>query len=349
MDNRLLSLYLSRILSGQYKFIFNDIRYTLVYPDQFVKYEAELYAQKLYDDNKYYEWIQDDDIVYWLIDAGLWSINSDKILADIEKQIENYKVDLYNNFLNPAKIKQIRRSLSISKKQYNKLYSIRHSLDYISLSGYINSLKNEFILLNSLYCNDSILFKDLDDIDYNFMSNIASFISENTIDVSVFRVLARSEIWRTYWSANKDFIFNKATSEWTDEQKTLVVISKMYDSAYEHPECPIDSVIEDDDMFDGWMIIQKRENEKAKKNNRNNKMLEDKKLGNAKEVFLVANSKEEAQNIYDLNDTHSRHIIKERNQVILNAKSDIPEAKLPDVQRDLVVQNNQQFIQSRKK
>lgn len=349
MDNRLLSLYLSRILSGQYIFIFNDTKYTLIYPNQQVKYEAELYAQKLYDDNKYFEWIQDEDIVYWLIDAGLWSVNGDKILQDIEKQIENYKVDLYNNFLNPTKVKQIRRSLSTAKKQHSKLYSIRHSLDYVTLSGYINSLKNEFILLNSLYYDGSILFRDIEDIDYNFMSSIANFISENIIDISVFRILARSEIWRSYWSANKDFIFNKATSDWTDEQKTLVVISKMYDSAYEHPECPVDSVIEDDDMFDGWMTIQKRENEKAKKKNRNNKMLEDKKLGNAKEVFLVANSKEEAQNIYDLNDAQSRNIIKERNQIILNSTQDIPESKLPDVQRDLVIQNNKQFIQSRKK
>ena len=348
MDNRLLSLYLSRILSGEYIFIYNDIKYILIYPDKNVKYAAELYAHELYDTNKYYEWISDEDIIYWLIDAGLWSTNGDKILSELEKQIENHKVDLYNNFLNPSKLKSIRRSLSSAKKQYNKLYNIRHSLDYITLSGYCNSLKNEFILLNSLYDIDKILINK-NNLDHNFISNIANFINENIIDISTFRLLARNEIWRSYWSANKDFVFNKAVTDWTDEQKTLVVISKMYDSAYEHPECPVDSVIEDDDMFDGWMIIQKRENEKNKKANRNNKMLEDKKIGNAKEVFLVANSKEEAQNIYDLNDPQSRNIIKERNRIILNSSTDIPEAELPDVQRDLVIQNNKQFMQSRKK
>ena len=55
------------------------------------------------------------------------------------------------------------------------------------------------------------------------------------------------------------------------------------------------------------------------------------------------------ENIYGLNDTHSRNIIRERNQVILNSNGNIPEAKLPDVQRDLVIQNNKQFMQSRKR
>jgi pyruvate/2-oxoglutarate dehydrogenase complex dihydrolipoamide dehydrogenase (E3) component len=144
-------------------------------------------------------------------------------------------------------------------------------------------------------------------------------------------------------------LFGKPTINWTDEQKTLVVISKMYDSAYEHPECPPESVIQDDDMFDGWMIIQRREHEKNKDKNRNEKILKDKKLGNAKEVFLVANSKEEAQNIYSLNNANSRNTIKERQNIILHTGSEVSETDLPDVKRELVMQQNRQFLQSRKK
>ena len=130
---------------------------------------------------------------------------------------------------------------------------------------------------------------------------------------------------------------------WTDEQKTLVVLTKMYDSAYQHPECPPDSVFEDDDMFDGWMILQRRENEKTKNKNRTEKLLDGKKLNKAGEIFLVANSKEEAQNIYSLNDNNSRHIIKERENIIKNTSETIDVGQLPDVQRDLTMQTNQQF------
>jgi hypothetical protein len=122
----------------------------------------------------------------------------------------------------------------------------------------------------------------------------------------------------------------------------------MYDSAYEHPDCPNDKVIEDDDMFDGWMIYQRRENDKAKDKNRANKILEGKNLGKAQEVFLMANTNEEAQNIYNLNDNQSRNIIREREKMISHLGS-VEHSKLPDVQRDLVIQSNQQFMNTAKR
>ena len=42
----------------------------------------------------------------------------------------------------------------------------------------------------------------------------------------------------------------------------MVSFSRMYDGAYGSPECPPDKVIEDDDMFDGWLIDQRRTREK---------------------------------------------------------------------------------------
>jgi hypothetical protein len=175
-----------------------------------------------------------------------------------------------------------------------------------------------------------------------FIGYISSIINENNIDMSLFRKIARSDLWRNYWSANKNNVFDRAGLEMTDEQKTLTILSKMYDSAQEHPECPPDNVFEDDDMFDGWLISQRREIEKSKSKSRTEKLLGDKKIGNAQEVFLVANSKEEAQAIYDLNDDTHKHIIKERNAFIQN-HTEVKDSELPDIRRDLQVETNEQF------
>ena len=102
-------------------------------------------------------------------------------------------------------------------------------------------------------------------------------------------------------------------------------------------------------MFDGWMITQKRENEKNRNKNRTEKMLEGKKLNKAGEVFLVANSQEEAQNIYNLNDANSRNIIRERNNIIKDGSNIVEDTQLPDVQRNLVAQINENFKNSRRK
>ena len=349
MDQRIVNLYLSRILSGFYIFVHRGKKYKLVYPNISIKYEAELYADTEYESNKFNDWISDEDILFTLVDLGLWTMDGDNHHKNLEKQMEDLKIELYKNFLNPTKLKNIRKSLENCKKNYNRQYEARHSLDHITATGYSNFLKNQYILIHSLYdINNNKLFNDLEDADQGFLNDISFIINNNNIEVSDFRYIARNDTWRNYWSANKDNIFGRATIDWTDEQKTLVVLTKMYDSAYEHPECPPDNVFEDDDMFDGWMILQKRENEKNKSKNRTEKMF-DKKLGKAQEVFVMAGSKEEAKNIYDLNDANSQHIIKERNAVILSSKNDIADSRLPDVQRNIIAENNRKFMESRKK
>lgn len=348
MDKSLANLYISRILSGFYFFFYNNQRYKLVYPDIHIKHEADQYAAQCYDDNKFNDWIYDEDIVYFLIDAGLWHIGGDDQLKKIEQQIEDYKVQLYENCFNPPKQKQIKKSLDSIRKTYNRLTNTRHSFDHLTPHGFSELLKHQYILLHSIFTVDNEpLFKSMDDIDYSELNNISNILTEYTIDIAVFRTLARNDIWRSYWSANKDYLFDKPTINWTDEQKTLVVLTKMYDSAHEHPESPPDSVFEDDDMFDGWIIFQRRESEKQKNKSRTDKMLEGKKLDKANEIFVMASSKEEAQSVYNLNDANGLNTIRERTNIV-NKRKEIKEQDLPDIQRSMQIKYNQQFMDSKK-
>jgi hypothetical protein len=341
------SLYLSRILSGYYYFILNNQKYKLVYPDISIRYQAEIYADEEKDSNKYNEWLTDEDIIDYLISHGMWSRDGDSNLKDIEEKIEDHKVDLYKNVLNPNNIKTVKRHLEGARKSYNRLYNLRHLFDHLTLNGYSESIKNQYLLIHSIYTNkDERVFGSIEDSDNLMLNSFADHISSNIIDIKTFREIARSDIWRNYWSANKNAVFDKAVVNWTDEQKTLVVLTKMYDGAHEHTECPPDSVFEDDDMFDGWMISQRRENEKSRSKNRTEKMLEGKKLNRAQEVYLVASSQEEVKNIYGLNDNQSRSIINEREKIIEKTGQGIDHSHLPDIQRDLTVQTNQQYIRS---
>jgi len=349
MDQRTIGIYLSRILSGFLIFLYKGRKYKLAYPNINIKYEADIYALEAYENNKYNDWILEDEIINILVNIGLWTYNGDSNLKNLEKQIEDLKVDLYKNFLNATKVKSIKRNLSNIKNAYNTQYDIRHSLDTYTVSGYVQSLKNQYILIHTLYDNqDNILFPDIKNIDSLFLNNLANTIISYNIDINQYRSIARSEQWKNYWSANSENIFDKSTVNWTDEQKTLVVFTKMYDSASQHPECPPDSVFEDDDMFDGWLLTQRRESEKARNKNRTEKALGD-KLSKANEVFIAVGSKEEANSIYDLNDDTSKHIIRERNAILKSTNTEIEDSKLPDVQRNLVMQANEAFKNSRKK
>lgn len=344
MDNKLLNIYLSRILSGFFIFFHKGKKYKLIYPNINIKYEAEIYALEEYEHNKFNDWIHEDSILDALVSMGVWTYNGDANLISLEKQIEDLKVDLYKNVLNPNMIKSIRKNLQNVKNTYNRQYNLRHSLDHYTPHGYSEMLKNYYLLINSIYDDkNNLVFSDINSVEYKYFEDLSTIITDNAIDIPLYKKIARSDIWRNYWSANSENLFDKSTINWTDEQKTLVVLTKMYDSVSQHPECPPDNVFEDDDMFEGWMIHQKRENERSKNKQRTEKMLEGKKLNKAGEIFLVANSQEEANNIYNLNENTQRHIIKERNHAISRSSNQIEDSQLPDVQRDMLNQINAKF------
>jgi len=345
MDDRTISLYLSRILSGFYIFIYNNKKYKLVYPDINLKYEADFYVQEEYDRLKYNDWINEDELVVHLVDLGLWDFNGDVRLKALETQIEDTKIELYKSFLDPKKVKALKKHLAGLDRKYNQLYADKHALDHITLNGYCNKIKNYFLLSRSIFDMDNNRIFNDNNTNIRLLDDISGHILVNNIETSTFKKIARSNIWRNYWGANQNNLFGRPTVDWTDEQKTLVVISKMYDSVYEHPESPSEEVIEDDDMLDGWMILKRRENEKHKNQKRTEEMLP-KSMQNAQEVFIVGKSQKEVQNIYSLNDHQGRGVIKERKE-ILKKSGTVKEQHLPDVQRDILTMSNEQRKQRR--
>ena len=105
-------------------------------------------------------------------------------------------------------------------------------------------------------------------------------------------------------------------------------------------ECPSDEVFEDDDMFDGWMIDQRRTREKEQKQKEldTTKNIPD----SAQEVFVFAPTREDADKIYDLNDATARMKIKQRTEMIEQLGS--VEAKdLPDTQMELRNQQREEY------
>lgn len=344
------NLILTRIISGYLIFKYKDQTLYLLYPSLELKYEAELFYNEIYDQYKFSDWITEDDILSILRDNKLWTDMNEKQLPLFEKQIEQTKIELFKSFYVTQKQKSVRAKLENLKSTYQKYYSVRHSLDHLTVKGFCEKYKNEFLVINSIYKknnNQFIKFFDNKYPDSKILEDINYEINLHQIDIPIFRKIARSAEWRSYWSANKNFVFEKASSEWTDEQRTLVVFTKMYESAHESSEPPPDPVFEDDDMFDGWILLQ---NEIAKKER--SKKTEDKALGSkmakAQEMFIMANNSNDATDIYGMNTSTTKAIIAERNNMIMH-KKDIDASKLPDAKRDIAAISQENFKQKLRK
>lgn len=334
---------LSRIIAG-FLYIEHDGRiYILRRPSSSLKYRADILYEKVYNDNLYSDWFLMQDVEYILIDNGVWRLQNNEVLKQIDKQLENLKVELYQNYIQPTKRKEIKKQISSMNMQKDRILTTKHSLDQYTLEAYAGRIRNEFIIMNTLYYKNKKVFRNKNKKNSILLNNIASKIASSLPSISDIRSLARSELWKSYWSASgKTKIFSGDVFDWTDEQRALVNLSKMFDSVYEHPECPPDNIIDDEDALDGWMILQKRKNEQSKNKQKTDTMLNSAKMRKANEVFIMSNSKEETEEIISNNDPLAKHRMREKFGAIKTSSEDgLSEAQLPDVQRELIDQLNQ--------
>jgi len=336
-----LELLLYRVLSGKILFTYKNEQYELRTPTIEVRYRAQLIYDNIINDEKYNDWIRSEDLDNMLISLGLWSKDTNNIIKDIEKKMERSKVDMYLSASLSDKVKKIKKSLSEYRNQLNKIIDYKSDLFSHTLEGYASSIKNEYILCNTLFKNNIRVFPkqvSSDQASYVYFNDLVTEVNKQNIGIDSYKQLARSSMWRSYWNCNKEKVFNKAVCDWTDDQRTTVSVTRMYDNIYDHPECPSDNIIEDDDMLDGWIIHQREKNQKAKKQAQIDEM--NPKLKNAQEVFLIPQSKEEIEDIIGLNSPDSLRRMKEKMNYVQQMGS-VDDGNLPDVRMNLMNQASQ--------
>lgn len=336
-----------RIVSGEQSIVLNDRIYKIKNPGNELRLKAESIYKDTIRKNRFNNiWLSDSACLRLLVENGLCSADIDSNMKIMDKAIEDLKVSLYTSMFVPDIHQDKRKQLNLTKQKQQELLTIRHSLDHLTLSGYASMVKSQFLIFNTLYDeNYNKIWNRLEDADVFLLERISNKILSNTISTTKIRELARTEPWRGYWNIKKTDVFNGSVFDLTDEQKSLVLYSKMYDSAYEHPECPTDEVIKDDDLFDGWMISQHRKAEKQKMTSQLDKHLSkgSSKISNADEVFLVAKTKEDRDRIESMNDT-AGSIIKAQRLSVVKQKGVARDSNFQDRRAAIQQQSNQQFI-----
>ena len=331
---------ISRIRSGYVPVVVKNKRFLVYYPTIEVTVRANQIYIEEYDKAVENDLFDDTDIMNLLIGVGIWSDDKEKELLEIlPGHIEYWKIELYNNILKSKTQNTIRKYLRTAKEEYSKLYTIRHSFDHITCVGYANYVKNMYIISKSTrYKNKNVNWKN---VDLNAVMN--GYYAE-LLDTDTLRMLSRSYPWNTLWPVLKinGRIFD--TINLTFEQQTLISWSSMYDKIYESPECPSDDVISDDDMLDGWLLIQKRKREGARQKQELQQKLGG-KLGQADDVFLMAEGPQDVQKIDMLNEPHIARVKQQRVAEIKSHGGHLLEQQLSDVKRKRAMQLRQAFSQ----
>jgi hypothetical protein len=348
MNDSDLELLLYRIINKYFIFYYNEEEYTLYQSDGEIKYRAQLIYEQIINDEKYDAWPREKDVENNLLRLGIWNMQSKSQIEFMEKQIENDKVDLYKNYRVSAYRKKFQNSISAKRKGIDQLIGPKNDFYTNTLEFYASNIKNQYIICRTLKKNNKQIFKD-NDTDSILFNSMLSKINTYSISIEDFKYLARSQFWRSYWNANKNNVFSGSVDSWSDDQRVLVNISKMYDSIYEHPECPEDDIIEDSDALDGWMIMQKQENKKQKQQKSLDQKLNP-KMKNAQSIYLPASDEQSRQDIMNLNSFESKSLIEQDRQALRKAAAEgrsLKDAELPSSQHRYI-QQHQAKIQSNK-
>jgi len=338
MDEGERSLRVYQITSGiRFVHICGE-RYKIIPPSL----ELMLLAEHVYSDTmsslRFEGMMTDEEAQTTLLRMQIWTPHDDENLKKLEKHLEDKKVDLYESMFHSDKQEVIRRQIKSAKGAIGRSISKKHFLDHNTLRHHALLTKKKFLVAmclidsegNHAY-NENTFWNS----DSTLIEKAIGALEKDIISMEEYRELARTEPWRSIWGTGKEKCLGRPSCEWTDEQKILATFSKMYENAQQSMDCPPDEVFEDDDMFDGWMISQRREREREQKKKQVDAFAHI--SPQAGEVFITANSSEDAQKIYDINSPDARRRIAQRQAFIEKAGKGnrVEEAALPDVQVDL--------------
>jgi hypothetical protein len=324
-----------QIITGKITIRLNNKKYYCLSPNAHILYEASQIYEDIIEENKYSGWKNKNQLLGFLMKKGILSLDTEKNIRSMEKRVEDLKVGMYKTLFDATKREKLRIELHGVRNKLYETYSKKSMLDHITVDGLAECHKTFYIFSQTIYDeNDNLIY----DENSLLLEPLINKICSNYIDEPSFREIARTEPWRSYWSSQKEAMFDGLPSK---EQRTLIMYSRMYDNALEHPECPSDTIIEDDDTFDGWMISLRRDSQKGKQTSEVESMLGGKHK-NASEVFIMAGSQDDANKIYDHNDLQAKTQIAMRGAQIKH-KGTVEGGDFVDQKLTKQMQANNQF------
>lgn len=283
-----------------------------------------------------------------LIAFNLWTYNDKERLVSIPKLLESIHLQMWQSYekFQSKRVEQLRKQLRKLESERMELFGKSHSYDAYSCEGVASWTKFEYIVGSSIIYNNQPLHTN----NGQLISAITSEYLGKLLTDDETRKLAKTPAWKMIWSAahTEGSLFGKPAAFLSDEQRSIISWSKLYDSVHESMDCPSEDVVEDDDLLDGWMIFERDKREKAKREKSGNKYDLNGKPGTT-EIFIPAETDDDAKRIEDMNDPEGRMLKRQRLNLISKVgkmnEQDMPDAKL--TMRQQAIQEFQQKARQR--
>jgi hypothetical protein len=298
------------------------------------------YNDTLYDCS-FHGVLTDEEILQVMIDNDLWNMEEESELNSVPTRLDALKVEMYQRHVGfqSRRVDQARRMISRLRKRQRELAMRRHAYDFYTQTGLARTVQLQYLIArNTTDANGQPV--DLEKCDDWLVRQLLEVYASNRPDELELRALAQNPSWRMTWASGRQEgrVFGVPSTWLTQEQQNLIAWSKLYDNINEHPEPPDKEVIEDDDMLDGWVILEQKKREKEQRERAGG----EKQKPGAQEMYIVAETPEDAKRIEAMNDQGTAFVKRQR-MAVLKKQGAVGEQHMPDSQQQINVQAAQQF------
>ena len=243
-----------------------------------------------------------------MLETGVWSTEEEARIKQLEKDMEQYKVDIYSLYFKSNSREKARADLRLQEQEHSQLLGKKHAYDHVDAEGVANYAKLNWMIEKATKLKDGS--------PYNFSHFTSHEILQRKDSMQLneqkIRILAKDAPWTNIWNVSKKTgtLFREETFSLTREQQVLMAWSSIYDSIKDSYEAPPDDVINDDDACDGYLIDQRRKRDKQRGQKAADELMN--VHPGAQEVFIPAETSEDAARVHALNDGGSEMVRKNR-------------------------------------
>jgi len=311
---------LYRILSG--KTILSKLGLDVHTPSLNLLYEAEeIYCEYL-EKKKV---LTQEEIRSFLMNNGEVLIKDIGFLKDFQKLIENLQKELCARF-NTIDADPVRSLIRQAREKQNQVLNHLAKYEGYSLESVAGYARSVYLISHTTYQGKKkYKFKNYSPLQ------IISELNNINISNTDIRELAKKSSWSNTWYTLKGYNIFKGVPSL--EQQLLLMWSKIYDNIRESHDAPIEDLILDNDAIDGWLILQKEASLKKAVEN-TSKLNVNSKINNCQEVFIVAETKEQADRIQKMNSKTALRVQEQRLKQIYE-KGKVDHHNFIDVRMDV--------------
>ena len=285
----------------------------------------------------------ESEMEQWMIQKGFWSHEDEEKIEGLKKEVERCKIEIYNARNNEELAARIRLYIRAGEQQMIGQLSKKRIYSSNTCEGRATVEKFCHLIRTCTMLDDKIY--DFEELSVEYV--MSCFQDELCSDTEL-RELARNEPWKSLWvmreAANAPLFPNHVGDlELTNNQKGLIIWSQTYDNIQESLDCPSKDVIEDDDMLDGWFIVQGQKRDKEKSEQEFENSTQNEKIKNSPEVFIFANTERDKDRIDNMNDVGGRVVKAQREALMKRSSGSTAQNEFQDEKIKFNQMSNQQF------